>query len=357
MLQNLTEVARSKNLLLKLEGHSVTTAMSDGEFIKSSRWVVGGHEWEIHLRPKDHWAGRHRPVTLKLVLLSEPHGGDVKAKLTCRLVDPTGALPPSDEKTVAHKFHRQGDYSGPAVLTAREELEASGYLKHDSYTVQCGIAVLREVPPKSSTAADDDRCRPEPSPELLRHLRELLRDGTGADVTFVVSGEAFAAHGAVLAARSPVFRAELFGGMKEAAGCTCTTSRRRVEVEDMEPGVFEAMLGFVYTDTVPELDREGEAAAAMAQHLLAAADRYGLERLKLVCERKLGDCVTVGTAATTLALAEQHGCAQLKARCVEFIAGYLDAVLETEGYKHLEASCPSVLTELLKAARGSSGTS
>ncbi|CAN6165961.1 unnamed protein product [Urochloa humidicola] len=130
-MQNLTEVARSKNLLLKVEGHSVTTAMGDGEFIKSSRWIVGGHKWEIHLRPKDHWAGRHRPVTLKLVLLSEPHhggtgAGDVKAKLTCRLIDPAGALPPSDEKTVAHKFHRVGDYSGPAVVTAREELEASG---------------------------------------------------------------------------------------------------------------------------------------------------------------------------------------------------------------------------------------
>ncbi|CAN6197611.1 unnamed protein product [Urochloa humidicola] len=184
MMQNLTEVARSKNLLLKVEGHSVTTAMGDGEFIKSSRWIVGGHKWEIHLRPKDHWAGsRHRPVTLKLVLLSDPHGGagagDVKAKLTCRFIDPAGALPPSEEKSVAHKFHRVGDYSGPAVLTAREELEASGYLKDDSYTVQCIIAVLREVPPKSSTAADADDRRPEagaPSLELLRHLRQLLRE-------------------------------------------------------------------------------------------------------------------------------------------------------------------------------------
>ena len=50
------------------------------------------------------------------------------------------------------------------------------------------------------------------------------------------------------------------------------------------------------------------------------------------------------TSATTLALAEQHRCWQLKARCVEFIAGYLDAVLETEGYKHLEESCPAVLS-------------
>jgi speckle-type POZ protein len=63
----------------------------------------------------------------------------------------------------------------------------------------------------------------------------------------------------------------------------------------------------------------------------------------------------VGTAATTLALAEQHNCSLLKAKCLEFIvrtAGTLDAVMATEGYKHLEASCPLVLRELLKSARG-----
>ena len=135
-----------------------------------------------------------------------------------------------------------------------------------------------------------------------------------------------------------MFMAELFGGMREA-------SSRRVEVEDMEPAAFGALLGFVYTDTVPELDRLGEEEeASMAQHLLAGADRYALERLKLICEWKLSDGITVDTAATTLALAEQHRCWGLKARCVEFIAGYLDAVLETEGYKHLEESCPAVLS-------------
>ncbi|RLN27905.1 hypothetical protein C2845_PM05G29260 [Panicum miliaceum] len=97
------------------------------------------------------------------------------------------------------------------------------------------------------------------------------------------------------------------------------------------------MLRFVYTDVAPpELDDNEEPAAVttMAQHLLAAADRYGLDRLKLICEAKLAACVEVATAATTLALAEQHGCALLKAKCVDFVNGSpetLDAVLATEG--------------------------
>jgi speckle-type POZ protein len=39
--------------------------------------------------------------------------------------------------------------------------------------------------------------------------------------------------------------------------------------------------------------------------LLVAADRYGLERLKLICEDKLCNYISAGTAATSLALAEQ----------------------------------------------------
>ncbi|CAN6356177.1 unnamed protein product [Urochloa humidicola] len=94
----------------------------------------------------------------------------------------------------------------------------------------------------------------------------------------------------------------------------------------------------------------------LAQHLLAAADLYGLDRLKVMCERRLAYAIDSGPAATTLALAERHGCSQLKAKCIEFIAGgsheNLDAVLATEGFKDLEASTPSVVTELLRAAHG-----
>lgn len=342
----LTDVARSKDLL-KVVGHSVTMAMCDGEFLKSRKWAVGGHDWEVHLRPKDRSEGHERPVTLRLVLISEARGGDVKAKLSCRLVDPTGRLKPSKENSKSHKFYKSGDYSGAIQVTGREDLEKSGYLVDDSYTVECSITVLKKAPARNTAAAAaatamDRDAAMLPSLELHRHLGELLQKGTGADVTFHVSGEKFAAHKAILASRSPVFMAELFGGMKEEAS-------RHIEVKDIKPAAFKAVLRFIYTGTAPELDKKGDGGTSLAQHLLAGADRYGLDMLKLICVGWLADRITVDTVATTLALAEQHGCSQLKASCIEFIAGYLDAVLETEGYKHLEASCPSVLTDILKA--------
>jgi speckle-type POZ protein len=84
-------------------------------------------------------------------------------------------------------------------------------------------------------------------------------------------------------------------------------------------------------------------------------NRYGLDRLKLICEGKLSGVIDIDTVATTLALAEQHNCPLLKNKCVDFIARSpetLDAVLATEGYRQLEMSCPQVLAELLRVARG-----
>jgi speckle-type POZ protein len=118
-------------------------------------------------------------------------------------------------------------------------------------------------------ADDEEQPLPVPPPsDLHKHLGELLQSQEGADVMFHVSGESFAAHKAILAARSPVFKAEFFGGMVERRSDS-------VEIKDMEAAVFKSMLHFIYTDMAPELDGdlEPQAAVTMAQHLLAAADR------------------------------------------------------------------------------------
>jgi speckle-type POZ protein len=120
-----------------------------------------------------------------------------------------------------------------------------------------------------------------------------------------------------------------------------------LQISDMEARVFRALLHFIYTDTLPAVDEGG--GAAMAQHLLVTADRYNLERLKLICEGKLCDHICRATVATTMALAEQHGCAALKKACFKFLTspGNLKAVMASDGFEHLKRSCPSVLEELV----------
>jgi hypothetical protein len=73
-------------------------------------------------------------------------------------------------------------------------------------------------------------------------------------------------------------------------------------------------------DTNDNSGSSSSSSTLMAQHLLAAADRYGLDRLRLLCESKLCEDVSTDTVATTLALAEQHHASQLKAVCLKYAA-------------------------------------
>ncbi|KAF7018528.1 hypothetical protein CFC21_031809 [Triticum aestivum] len=170
----------------------------------------------------------------------------------------------------------------------------------------------------------------------------MWKDGQGADVTFSVGGQLFKAHRCLLAAWSLVFKAELLGPMKEK-------ETHCIKIDDIDTQIFEALLHFIYTDSliVDEHQKEGE--IAKLQHLLVATDRYGLDRLNVMCESKLSECIDVETVATTLVLAEQHHCKDLKEACVEFMAprNVLQAVMASDGFKHLVASCPLVMKELL----------
>jgi speckle-type POZ protein len=80
-----------------------------------------------------------------------------------------------------------------------------------------------------------------------------------------------------------------------------------------------------------------------------AADRYNVERLKLICEHKLCSHIDANMVATTLALADQHKCIGLKEACLQFISSpsNLEAMMASDGYEHLKVSCPSALKEFI----------
>ncbi|MBA0646709.1 hypothetical protein Goklo_014654, partial [Gossypium klotzschianum] len=274
----------------------------------------------------------------------------------------------------------------------RTLLEQSDYLKNDCLSVHCSVGVV-----KSHTEGPKFYSIAVPPSRIGHHFGQLLKTGKGTDVSFEVDGEVFYAHKLVLAARSPVFRAQLFGPMKEQ-------NTKQIKVEDIEAPVFKvqsntpllmldknscyfltndnalfletspcklyagvadayafevnlwhALLHFMYWDSLPDMQEltgldSKWVTTLMSQHLLAAADRYGLERLRLLCESNLCEDVAINTVATTLALAEQHHCFQLKAVCLKFVAvpENLRAVMQTDGFVYLKESCPSVMTELLE---------
>lgn len=109
----------------------------------------------------------------------------------------------------------------------RTALEMSDYLKDDCLHIHCCVGVVR-----SHTEAPKIYSIPVPPSDCGQHFGQLLESGEGSDVSFEVDGEIFAAHKLVLAARSPVFRAQLFGPMKEQ-------NTHCIKVKDIEAPVFK----------------------------------------------------------------------------------------------------------------------
>ncbi|KAF8662680.1 hypothetical protein HU200_056284 [Digitaria exilis] len=158
----------------------------------------------------------------------------------------------------------------------------------------------------------------------------------GVDVSFKVEDEVLHAHKIVLAMRSPVFKVELYGPMRDKM-------EPIIIVEDMQPAVFKALLHFIYTDSLPgtmeNLDKENK---EMIKLLLVAADRYAMETMKLMCENILSKRLDVGSVATTLALADQHHCSKLKDACIQFINSYarMNDLVASEGLVGESLGCP-----------------
>lgn len=153
-----------------------------------------------------------------------------------------------------------------------------------------------------------------PPCDLWRDFEKLLETGEESDVKFRVQGEVFRAHRIVLAVRSPVLKAELYGPVGK-------DNTQVITVEDMEPAIFRALLRFVYTGPVPFSveDRDGDANIDMVKHLLVAADRYAIDRLKLVCEDTLCKHVDADSVVSMLLLADQLHCRSLKDACFKYM--------------------------------------
>ncbi|KAF7067602.1 hypothetical protein CFC21_073470 [Triticum aestivum] len=324
--------------LLKIVGYSGTKEVPNGKWIDSCPFQVGGRTWHVEYYPNGQGSEYIDYIGLFLAWDDTVDKAEtLNAKFKFSLLDQHGKPVPSYTKTSKTIDFSVDKCVGCPRFMKRVELEESEHLKDDSFTIKLDVTIMSECHTQQTPSVL------VPPSDMHLHFGDLLSSKAGVDVEFVVGGETFSAHRLVLAARSPVFRAELFGLMKEGA----TTGA--IRIHDIKAEVFNALLTFIYTDALPAMDQQEE--SAMAQHLLVAADRYALERLKLICEDKLCNCIDTSSVATILALAEQHHCHELKVACLVFLSSpnNLDAAIESEGFEFLTKSCPGVIKDLLKS--------
>ncbi|KAK1643283.1 hypothetical protein QYE76_061088 [Lolium multiflorum] len=221
------EVAQGKHVF-NILGYSKHRGMGNGpkSYIRSGIFTVGGQVWAIRFYPDGANEACQDYISVYLELLSNT---EVRASCDLRLMDQCTGLSSSVHKTGPRIFSL-GAISGFAPLTGkfkrRSEIEESAYLRDDRLTIKCIITVVKK--PHVTEARLFPKINMPPS-DMAEHVGRLLEETGGFDVSFNVGGETFGAHRFVLAMRSPVFKAELYGPMREAS------KGHHITIEDMQP--------------------------------------------------------------------------------------------------------------------------
>ncbi|GMT18075.1 hypothetical protein PFISCL1PPCAC_9372 [Pristionchus fissidentatus] len=228
--------------------------------------------------------------------------------------------------------HRHGVVVTGGGETARLASSAS---TSKSFTTEDDGDVKTSETPSSSTSCYGSLMASCSSSTPSQSKRETRREENEAEMVCMGDHRTFYVHKAILAARSKVFRAMFEHKMAES-------SRNEVLIDDVEPEVMREMLLYMYTGSSPNLD-------SMSQVLIAAAEKYDLERLKVQCEQSLCHALTSDNACCTLVLADLYSAEQLRLHAINFINMHATEVMASDNWNELVKNHPHLLAEVFKA--------
>ncbi|GAB4844119.1 hypothetical protein Ancab_037426 [Ancistrocladus abbreviatus] len=161
------------------------------------------------------------------------------------------------------------------------------------------------------------------------------------DVVLVASDDflsnlaAVPAHKAVVASRSPVFKAMLESEMEESLSGT-------IKISDVSYEALRAFVNYLYSAEAC-LDEQ------MACDLLVLADKYQVKHLKSHCEKFLVSKLNWDTSVTSFAFAHQHNAGLLLDAALSIITDNMDKLTKTEEYSQLLHKDPRLVVEIFEA--------
>ena len=305
-----------------------------GERLNSSEFSSSGNDmlkWCLRAYPSGVDAQNRNFVSVYLSLVS-CNDREVWAKVKFAIINDKREEDNERQEPQPYKFVK-GISWGYAKFIKRDFLldESNGLLPDDTLTLFCEVAVVSDSENVSGQSNNAVQLK-VPECRLSEDLGSLLENERFTDVTLYVRGKEFHAHKAILAGRSPVFAAMFQHEMEEQKHNT-------VNITDIDHEVFKEMLSFIYTGRATSLDN-------IAQDLLPAADKYALERLKVMCEDALCKSLSVDKAVDILILADRHSADQLKAQAVNYIYMHAVDVMQTQAWKQMIVSHPHLIAEV-----------
>lgn len=172
-----------------------------------------------------------------------------------------------------------------------------------------------------------------PSSTLISDLKKLVNCDLLSDIAFIVEDQRIFGH-KVLCLRCPFFHNMLTGEYMEARATDLV-------LEDIRVPIFLQLLEFLYTDHV-------EITLDSAMELLRAADRFGIDRLKRMCEHVMLSSISIEMAPQLLLAADIHNAEALRERCMCFILSHFDDVSTTTAFEEMTRANLELTLEIIR---------
>ncbi|CAL1295607.1 unnamed protein product [Larinioides sclopetarius] len=165
-------------------------------------------------------------------------------------------------------------------------------------------------------------------------LKAIFDNQRFTDVEFKTKTRSFPAHQLWLCARSPVFKIMLTSDMSEK-------NSNVIPIDDLEDGTVEQLLLFLYTDQLEDLCWDS------AMKLYYAADKYQIERLRVVCSSFFVDNITISCACELLIMADTHCDSDLKEAVQDFILRHEEQIFGSEDWEKLAEENPQLASKTM----------
>ena len=167
------------------------------------------------------------------------------------------------------------------------------------------------------------------------HLIKLWQDKLMADVTIRLKNGEVKAHRLILASGSPVFSAMFQNDCKE-------NREGIMNIGDVDVAVMEHLLRFIYTGDA-DLDN------AEVNKLLIAADKYGMDSLKMECANFLKSKLTVGNCIHCLVFSHVYRVPSLRLSVLDFMSIHSELVSTRKEWMDMMKDYPELCFVAIQA--------
>lgn len=114
----------------------------------------------------------------------------------------------------------------------------------------------------------------------------------------------------------------------------------KVEIKDVDPGIFQELLKFMYSGKEPSMDN------GKWGDLMVIADKYAVVDLITICEENIGKNISVDNAASVLIIADLMNSEDLKKKAIHYIIANKNEVIDTDGYREMVRSHIHLIEEI-----------